>query len=470
MNEVLAKLVLTDPDSASVLILKNIHLSDSLNFPKGKIHSLINLGNSFWVVGLFDEALQYYRKALVILEKYPDPQLMFQLYNNVAEVYKKAGDFDQSYTFLHKSLQEAGAENNQRALVLYNLGELFFLTHKADSAVYYYKQAMQLAITSKDDRALAYTHNGLGNWYFARREFLAARSEQVKALDIWKKIDDQRSIVSTLHALFKIQHSTAGNTQPMQRNALLAEANKIAERYKLTDLLLENYQLTAMDFKQKNDAENENHYLKKFISLKDSLSRLNARNQYLQLRTMFETDMKEKELQVIKIQKERADVKVQFQYGLIISFVILFLLMILLFMLLINKGRAEKQANQKLVMLNNSILERNEIISRQTKDLEIANNQLHDANQELEKKVSARTEDLQRQNVLLRKYAFHYAHIFRAPLASIKGLINLLNEGKLDAENKEIVNHLKKTNRELDDAMSRLKEIVDEKEMPPGYY
>lgn len=75
-------------------------------------------------------------------------------------------------------------------------------------------------------------------------------------------------------------------------------------------------------------------------------------------------------------------------------------------------------------------------------------------NTELELRVKQRTQQLQERNERLRAYAFMNAHIIRAPLSRILGLVNLLKNDNHDPkEEPTIREYLQKSARELDEVI-----------------
>ncbi len=75
-------------------------------------------------------------------------------------------------------------------------------------------------------------------------------------------------------------------------------------------------------------------------------------------------------------------------------------------------------------------------------------------NDNLEALVRQRTIELERKNKALEEYAFINAHKLRAPVASILGLVHLLQKEPLPAHAKEILQH-------LDSSSANLNEVVE---------
>jgi signal transduction histidine kinase len=85
-------------------------------------------------------------------------------------------------------------------------------------------------------------------------------------------------------------------------------------------------------------------------------------------------------------------------------------------------------------------------------------------NENLEVIVKDRTADLQRKNKALEDYAFINAHKLRGPVASILGLLNLLNRVELNEEAKVIRDHLAESTVKLDTIIGSITEVIEDAE------
>jgi signal transduction histidine kinase len=102
-------------------------------------------------------------------------------------------------------------------------------------------------------------------------------------------------------------------------------------------------------------------------------------------------------------------------------------------------------------------------------DSQSKNEIIEQLNKELESKVEMRTRLLKEQNAKLMEYAFVHAHVLRAPVSRILGLVNLLikSESPRRIEEEEIIQHLDESSKELDsvvrDLSVTLREAREEK-------
>jgi PAS domain S-box-containing protein len=86
-------------------------------------------------------------------------------------------------------------------------------------------------------------------------------------------------------------------------------------------------------------------------------------------------------------------------------------------------------------------------------------------NNNLEQRVAERTEQLEKQNKQLTEYAFINAHLLRAPVCNILGLVDLLKGHTLDDDQLEVMNYLDNSAKELDEMVMKINRSIKK-----GYY
>lgn len=94
--------------------------------------------------------------------------------------------------------------------------------------------------------------------------------------------------------------------------------------------------------------------------------------------------------------------------------------------------------------------ESNTLLKEQKAEIEAQADQIRTINDNLESLIRERTKDLENKNKALEEYAFITAHKLRAPLASILGLISLLERVSLSKEDEVLLSHLKDSAKRLD--------------------
>jgi signal transduction histidine kinase len=173
------------------------------------------------------------------------------------------------------------------------------------------------------------------------------------------------------------------------------------------------------------------------------------------MQTKFQTNQKEQELLLQKSEN-------QYQKKLLIGVSVgLFTMLILTFLLFYNY-HAKKKAKELLEGLYFELNEQKEEITVQAEELREANEEILSMNNNLEKAVKERTQQIEKQNVQIIGYAFANAHRVRGPLARILGLVNLMRKGIEPSEIPQYVEMLDTSAQEMNEVVKEINEMLEE--------
>lgn len=120
----------------------------------------------------------------------------------------------------------------------------------------------------------------------------------------------------------------------------------------------------------------------------------------------------------------------------------------------------EIKARIALQLSNEAIQAQNEEIKNQNLEIQAQGEEIRGINENLESLVASRTAELEKKNLALEEYAFINAHKLRSPVASILGLINLLNKMPVSEESQSVLEHLKSSAEKLDEIVSSITKAI----------
>lgn len=128
----------------------------------------------------------------------------------------------------------------------------------------------------------------------------------------------------------------------------------------------------------------------------------------------------------------------------------------------------ERSLREAKMILERKVEERTLEIQKNSEEIQAQNEEImaqaeeiKGINENLEMLVHQRTAELERKNKALEEYAFINAHKLRSPVASILGLVNLLNKAELNDECKVINRHLLNSADELDDIVRSITKAIE---------
>ncbi|UZR98712.1 hypothetical protein [Chondrinema litorale] len=109
-----------------------------------------------------------------------------------------------------------------------------------------------------------------------------------------------------------------------------------------------------------------------------------------------------------------------------------------------------------------SLVNQQREIEKSNKILQAQKEKINAINNSLEIRVKERTDELEKRNAQLEEYAFINAHILRAPVSSISGLINLLHYETLPIKETDLFKHLLTSVDNLNEVVQQINTAIEQ--------
>jgi two-component system NarL family sensor kinase len=148
------------------------------------IDGLYTLGNLNYYIGNTSKAIEYFER---IISLYPDVY-PYATYSNLAMAYQKIGEIDKAKN-LYITLLAKDFEVEYKTAVYINLGTLHGKESRLDSALYFFKQANQLAVKHNYFEYEATSLLNIGNIHYLKKEFEMALQCYLRTYEIYKEVE-----------------------------------------------------------------------------------------------------------------------------------------------------------------------------------------------------------------------------------------------------------------------------------------
>jgi len=385
-----------------------ITLNDTLNIAK--------VNNSIGLIeiarGNYNKGLQYSLSAIIELEKRGLHKELCSAYKNLANAYEHINNRSKSIEFNLKRLDIEKILNDKAGIVSTHkkLAELYSLEKENRKAIDYYEKVLR-DLDDDNDSLRGEVLPRLGGEYLQFKDYDVAANYLLEGLKLNRQTNNQLGLLISLNNLGKLNLQQNRTTSA---EIQLAEAGTIAKSLKNDQQLLMNYKLmTVLDstnrnyesaferqrdyfnLKRKIDLENQTPQIKSISQLPSSTD-INAISKSIDSNILAQHEQENSENE-----KKLNDLTLVF-YILLAVFAIVLTFFVMIYLKRNSRlkyTRDLEEKNQKIELQNAAILE-------QTKHLEDIN------------KVKDRLFSI-------------VSHDLKDSLTSIKGFIDLLNDGSL---------------------------------------
>lgn len=455
--------------------------------------------------GTYDKAIDRYLSALEIKKQINDIDGIRKVFGNLTSEYERLGQVDPAYAYLFEQIDlrtDFDRSYGIQSGTLANIGHLMLFRKDYDSAAVYFERAIaKMKGEFEDDNSapVAYASTALGKAYAQLGNYDQAVKSMTKAFRMFEKLEMAREVGSVQFDLAEVYLAMESYDLAIR----YAESSlEIREPIGYGQYLVSVYSLLAQAHHRMNLDEEATRYARQALESADKIQNRKQRLQALMIlqeiyfeqqnfekayqlllahnreRDSLISEQKIKEIQQLEtyysfetLRKEQAlnqkdlnqkKALLRQQQVMLISFAVGITLLIAVVILVIRYNRRIKRMVRRLQDLNDKIQDQRDEIIVQKERLDEANLEISAANASLEQQIAQRTERLQKQNERLRQYSHSNSHLVRAPLSRLLGLINVLELGNLNEdEKKELIKNVLSSAHELDEIIKGQNRLLE---------
>ncbi len=306
---------------------------DELNYSKGKANALKYLGLAN--ISLDEHlALEYFEQALEILDDKKDELIIAEIKIYIAQANLQLLELDVAIRFVNEALTifETTESEIKIANANFLFGEIYLENDNIDKAKKKFKEALSVFEKLNSLEKISKTYQKLAEIYFIEGQF-------IKSIDYANK-----GLINAMDF----------NYLPIRRDIYFVLSNSYSE--------LKNYKKAFSNQKQ-------------YAQMIDSINENKKQSQFSGFQMDLETQNKEKEIDLLKIQSEKDKLmSAKKQYKRNTIFVTVLALMILAFIVVLIIRFREKNKSNKLLQDSNKQL-KTEIEDRKLAQIELQNSE-----------------------------------------------------------------------------------------------
>ena len=321
-----------------------------MNYKSGQALAGLNKGNFYAQKTNYKKAIAEYDLAIVLYKEENDKFGLLKTFNNRGHIYRLSGDYDQALFNFLESLKMSEELGNKKGIAYASLnigliystridkkiskglpyylkaleicreindqkGEAYSINNIAmvyselkeyDKALDYHNQSLKLKQAARDEAGIASSLGNISDIYIMKGEYKISFMYNQQALEIFRKINDRSGIAYTLLDIGKANYLLKNFEEAisyLDEALLLAQDINSLQHKKRAYQYLYEYHLAKNDFKKALE------FHQQFTNVKDSIYSEKSSQQIAQMRTLYETEKKEAEINLLTNEKTIQDLK-----------------------------------------------------------------------------------------------------------------------------------------------------------------
>jgi len=333
----------------------------------GKSHN--GLGVVCKNTGKLDLALEHYQKSIKISEKLNEKKAIATTLSNIGNIYRRLKKYNKALDSYNESLKIAEDITNRMCIsnTLNNLGLLYVDMKEYDLAIVNFKRSLNIEIKAENDLGIARGYQNIGDVYINWGNKEMAIEYYTKSLKIEKEIGNKMGIVISLNSL--------GNSYAKfedYNNAIRFhnQALSIAQKSGLINEIKDSYYALSNCYDSLNNTNKSFDNYKQYVLFKDSIFNSESQRRIIEMQTIYETEKKDKEIQLQNVELEKSEVNMKKQRILTYSFILGFIIVSFFMIIIFRFYKQKKSANILLTTKNEEIMQQKEEIEAQRDEIE----------------------------------------------------------------------------------------------------
>ncbi len=185
---------------------KALQIDQSLNDNAGISTDLNNIGSIYLTLGEYNKALERFNQALEIVERLGDLASEITCKNNIGRIYEVKNELDSALKYYLEAIKitEEVGDLNRKATLLNNIGMIYKARDDYNKSIKYYTEAFHISDLLGDLYGKIILLNNIGRVYDELKNYDKALEKYHESIQIAEKLGDLSKKAGTLNNIGSI--------------------------------------------------------------------------------------------------------------------------------------------------------------------------------------------------------------------------------------------------------------------------
>jgi signal transduction histidine kinase len=397
-------------------------ISQVIRDPGGQCRALENIAWVYYRMGQWQKSFEYSVKAYDIAMETEDKLQAARLMNNLGALYYEQQNYQEAITNFKKGygLATEVLDPTTQVRSLNNVALSFSQMEELDSALFYSNLALKFVDSAASPYLTSFANRVIGDVYVKRGDYASAEVMYRDFLEMTREQGVKSYEAGVLHRLGNV-YLQSGKLD--QAEELLLYALKFCEDNSFLDELSRSHRILAEVYDRKGNVQLAYANQTSFLKLNDQLQGKVNKDRLALLQNMFQTNLEESELELLKAQYENQAYRLETSQRYIFFFAITAVLVGVLSMRMYFLNKNVTSINSDLVAQQHKIEEQKRVLEDQSLQL-------------------------QAMNETKNKLFSILGHDMRSPIAQVKSVVDMILAGHLEREEFDELLHV--LNKDID--------------------
>jgi tetratricopeptide (TPR) repeat protein len=321
-----------------------LEISKKINYKKGKIRALNCIGNYYYQIASYDNAVKFYNEALSIAEKSNDIQSQVIGLSNLASLHTRIHQEVQAIPLFKRADSLLIASKNKysqnRAAVLTNMGMAFSSLGQHQKSLYYHLKTLEICKLKNISFGIALSKSNIGDEYVRLQQFKTSLPYLLDAMKISEKEGYDNFLSQIYKNLAEVNLSENKTTDAIVN---LQKSIKIAKKVNDNNALLSATKLIYTTYFKQKDFRNAFLSSVAFTEVYENINGAEKQKNISDINTKYETEKKEAQIKALSQQKKIANLESERQKTIVSILVFAIILLLFASYFLFNRYKIKKQ-------------------------------------------------------------------------------------------------------------------------------